>query len=186
MHFNQHSDLAGHHAFLSASKYAWLNYDDDKMADKFHNAMTAQRGTELHDIARRLIEMGIKLPKTSKTLNMYVNDAIGFRMSPEQVLMYSRNAFGTCDAISFRKNLLRIADLKNGVIPGSVHQLEIYTAFFCLEYGFKPADIQVELRIYQNDEIQIWEPEVDDLTHIMDRVVTFDKMIDQWRAEALA
>lgn len=124
-----------------------------------------------------------KVAASKKTLNMYVNDAIGFRMTPEQMLVYSPNAFGTADAVSFKKNKLRIHDLKTGITPASFEQLEIYVAFFCLEYGVKPFEIEIELRLYQNDEVSVLEPDPDNITHIMDRIVTFDKIIDNLRAD---
>ena len=108
---------------------------------------------------------------------MYVNDAIGYKMVPEQVLYYSDNCFGTADAISFRGNLLRIHDLKTGVIPAHMEQLEIYAALFCLEYKFKPSDIEIELRIYQSDEILYHKPTSEDIVPIMDKIITFDKII---------
>lgn len=183
MIFNSHSELAGMHAFLSASKYHWINYTEDKLDATYRTAMAAKRGTELHEFAKEAIRLGIKLPRNSRTLNMYVNDALGFRMTPEQVLYYSPNAFGTADAISFRKGLLRIHDLKTGVTPASPHQLEVYAALFCLEYNYKPATISTELRIYQNDEVLSFEPDPDDITHIMDRIVTFNKRIEAIRME---
>jgi hypothetical protein len=33
--FNKHSNLAGQHAFLSASKYHWVNYTDQKLDASF-------------------------------------------------------------------------------------------------------------------------------------------------------
>lgn len=186
MIFNTHSHIEGKHAFLSASKYHWINYSDEKMEQVFQTAVAAQQGTRLHDFASKAIELGIKLPRSAKTMNLYVNDAIGYRMTPEQVLFYSVNAFGTADAISFRKNLLRIHDLKTGVHPASMNQLEIYAAFFCLEYGMKPAQIEMELRIYQNDDVVIHIPEADDITHIMDKIVSFDARIDALKLEALS
>lgn len=184
MIWNPHSQLAGRHAFLSASKYHWTNYDEDKLDRVYLTALAAQRGTELHELAHNLIRLGVKLPRTPKTLNMYVNDAIGFRMVPEQILYYSDNSFGTADAISFRKDTLRISDLKTGATPVSERQLEVYAALFCLEYRVKPLDIQTELRIYQNDEIQIFDADPDTILHIMDKIITFDKRIDAIRAEA--
>lgn len=186
MRFNSHSDLAGRHAFLSASKSSWVNYSDEKLIRSYETALAAARGTALHDFARQAIVLGERLPNTKRTMNMYVNDAIGFRMSPEVILFYSNNAFGTADTISFRKNKLRIHDLKTGITPTNMRQLEVYVALFCLEYGFRPGEIEVELRIYQNNEIKIHIPEVDDIAHIMDRIVTFDKYIDQLREEAYA
>ncbi len=184
MLFNKHSNLVGLHAAFSASQYHWVNYDEDKLERVFLNKMDAARGTRLHALACELISMKVKMGKSPKTLNMYVNDAIGFRMNPEQVLFYSENFFGTADAVSFRDNLLRIHDLKNGVHPGSMHQLEVYAALFCLEYGFRPGEIEIELRIYQNDEINIVRPEPDVIAHVMDRIVTFDQKIKRIREEA--
>jgi hypothetical protein len=184
--FNTHSDLAGKHAFLSASKYHWTNYDEEKLEATFLTHMAAVRGTQLHELAMNLIRLGVKMGRSKQTLNMYVNDAIGFRMEPEQVLMYSQNVFGTVDAISFRKNLLRIHDLKTGVNKCSMRQLLIYAAIFCLEYGFKPTQIEIELRIYQNDDVEILVPDPLDVINIMDKIVKFDQIIENRRLELLS
>ena len=152
MIFNKHSNLEGCHAFLGASKYHWINYDEDKLIETYNRAMAVQRGTELHDLAARCIKLGQKLPKSKKTLNMYVNDAIGYRMTPEQILYYSPNCFGTADAVSFSNNLLRIHDLKTGMTPAHMEQLVIYASLFCLEYRVRPGEINFELRIYQSDD----------------------------------
>jgi hypothetical protein len=181
MIFNSHSDLAGQHAFLSASKYHWINYDAGKLAEVYHNTQAAKRGSELHAFAHNAVRLGIKLPRSSKTLNMYVNDAIGYRMATEQVLFYSPNCYGTTDAISFSRDLLRIHDLKTGVIDGSIHQLEIYAALYCLEYGAKPGEIEIELRIYQNDEVDVVFPETDVIAHIMSKIIVFDQQIENLR-----
>jgi hypothetical protein len=183
MDFNSHYELTGKHAFLSASKYHWINYDPEKLDEVFRNSMAAQRGTELHAFAHEAIRLGIKLPNTRKTLNMYVNDAIGYRMSPEQILYYSENCFGTADALSFKKNLLRIHDLKTGETAGSMHQLEIYAAVFCLEYGFKPGEIEMKLRIYQSDEFEEFEPEADIIAPIMSKIISFDQRIELLKLE---
>jgi hypothetical protein len=177
--------LKGQHAFLSASKYHWINYSEDKLDRVYLAQLAARRGVELHSFAHEAIRLGIKLPKTPSTLNSYVNDAIGYRMTPEQILYYTENAFGTCDCISFRRGLLRIHDLKTGEVDGSVHQLEIYAALFCLEYGFKPFEFRTELRIYQSDEVRIYDGDPDTVSHIMDRIVTFDKRIDAIKAGAI-
>lgn len=183
MIFNEHSRLRNQHAFLSASQYHWLNYDDDKLMQVFSNAMAKVRGTKLHDFAKQAIDLGIRLPKSKRTLNMYVNDAIGYRMTPEQILYYSDNCFGTADAISFRNGLLRIHDLKTGTTPASVAQLEIYAALFCLEYNCKPSDIDMELRIYQSDDVTVFEPEADDIQSIMDKIIYFDRLINEIKME---
>ena len=114
---------------------------------------------------------------------MYVNDAIGFRMIPEQILFYSDNCFGTADAISFRNNSLRIHDLKTGATPAKMEQLMIYTALFCLEYKYKPSEIDIELRIYQNDDFTYFNPTPEHIVPIMDKIVTFDKIIDRIKYE---
>ncbi len=177
MNFNKHSNLEGQHAFLGASKYHWLNYDENKVAESYSKYLAAQKGTELHEFAATCIRLGQMLQKSQKTLNMYVNDAVGFKMTPEQVLLYSENCFGTADAISFRNGLLRIHDLKTGVIPAHMEQLEIYAALFCLEYRVKPSDIEMELRLYQNNEILYHNPTAEDIVPIMDKIVCFDKII---------
>lgn len=169
----------GAHAFLGASKYSWLNYDEEKLVSTYKNLLAKEEGTKLHAFARQCIELKQKLPKSNKTLNMYVNDAIGYRMEAEQPLYYSENCFGTADAISFRKDFLRIHDLKTGTTPASLHQLEIYCALFCLEYDIKPGLIGMELRIYQNNDILYGYPEADDILPIMDKIITFDKIIDK-------
>ena len=183
MRFNPHSNLLGQHALLSASKYHWINYDEEKMEMVFFSNMAAQRGTELHSLAHQLIRLGVKLPRTEATLSRYVNDAIGFRMTPEQILYYSDNCFGTADCISFRKGVLRVHDLKTGKLPTSMHQLEVYAAHFCLEYRMKPFDITTELRIYQNDDVRIDEADPDIITHVMDKIITLDKQINVLRGE---
>ena len=179
MIFNKHSALEGQHAFLGASKYHWINYDESKVAESYSKFLATQKGTELHDFAARCITLGQKLPKSQKTLNMYVNDAIGFKMTPEQILYYSDNCFGTADAILFRNNFLRIHDLKTGKIPAHMEQLEIYAALFCLEYKIKPADIEMELRIYQNNQILYENPTAETIVPIMDKIITFDKVINK-------
>lgn len=177
MNFNKHSNLEGSHAFLGASKYHWINYSEEKLADSYNNYIATLRGTQLHEFAATCIKLGQKLPRSNKTLNMYVNDAIGFKMVPEQILYYSDNCFGTADSIIFRDDFLRIHDLKTGVTPTHMEQLEIYAALFCLEYEVKPADIGMELRIYQSDDIMIFNPTVEDIVPIMDKIIIFDKII---------
>lgn len=177
MNFNKHSALEGQHAFLGASKYHWINYDDEKIATAYANHLATLKGTQLHEFAAQCIRLGQKLPRSEKTLNMYVNDAIGFKMIPEQILVYSENCFGTADAILFRNNFLRIHDLKTGVIPAHMEQLLIYASLFCLEYHVKPGEIEMELRIYQNNDVEIANPTAEDIVPIMDKIITADKII---------
>lgn len=189
MNFNRYSALEGKHAFLSASKYHWINYDPDKLVTSYSNFIATKKGTELHDFAAQCIKLGQKLPKSKKTLNMYVNDAIGYKMNPEQVLYYSENCFGTADSISFRKDkehpngLLRIHDLKTGVTPAHMEQLMIYAALFCLEYKYKPGDIDMELRLYQSDEVLYHNATAEDILPIMDKIISFDKLINKLKQE---
>ncbi len=183
MNFNPHYDLRDRHAFLGPSKSSWLRYDIETLEKAYFNAKAKERGTRLHAYASESIKLGIKLPKSHKTLNMFVNDAIGFKMASEQPLYYSDNCFGTADAISFRANKLRIHDLKTGVTPAHMEQLEIYAALFCMEYGVSPSDISIELRIYQMDDILVHNPEPEAIFEIMDKIVDFDKRIDKLRSE---
>ena len=183
MNFNRHSDLTGRHATLSASKPHWVNYDDAKLANWFKSQLAAKEGSELHEIAANLIKKGIKLPRNNKTLNRYVNDAIGFRMTAEQILFYSYNCFGTADAITYREiegvSELRIFDLKTGISPANMRQLMIYAALFGHEYELRPFEIDlIDLRIYQNDDVVSYEPPREDITMIMDRMVTADKLFN--------
>lgn len=183
MNFVNHSNLNGKHAFLSASGYHWLNYDEDKLRDVYTNLKAKERGTRLHEFASECISLGVKLPKSKKTLNMYVNDAIGFDMTPEQVLYYSDNCFGTADAISFRKNMLRIHDLKTGSVPAHMEQLMIYAALFCLEYKTRPSTIDMELRIYQSDDIVVYNPSSEEIDPIIQKIIAFDKLINRIESE---
>lgn len=183
MNFGRYSHLQGKHAFLSASNYHWVNYDEDKLDAVFMKRMAAIRGTELHALAHQCIRLKVKLPGNDKTLNRYVNDAIGFRMTPEQILYYSDNCFGTADCIAFRNNTLRIHDLKTGEHEASMMQLKVYAALFCLEFRFTPLQIQIELRIYQNDAVVVEVADPDEIFHIMDRIKVFDKRIDELKQE---
>ncbi len=183
MNWNKHSNLEGQHAFLGASKFHWINYGKDKIKDAYLNFLAAQKGTVLHEFAAQCIRLKQRLPKSQKTLNMYVNDAIGFKMIPEQILYYSDNAFGTADAIMFRDKMLRIHDLKTGITPAHMEQLEVYAALFCLEYGYKPSDIKIELRLYQSDDVLIFSPTSEDIVPIMDKIISFDKVINKIKSE---
>lgn len=182
MNFNQHHNLEGLHAPFSASQSHWLRYSDEKAAEIYLNKKAAQMGTRLHEFAAEAINLGIKQAKTKKTLNMYINDAIGFKMSPEVVLYYSDYFFGTADAISFRNNVLRIHDLKTGKvgkIEDHMEQLEVYAALFCLEYRIKPGDIEFELRVYKNDEVCEHFPTAEDIAPIMDKIIHLNKMLEK-------
>ena len=186
MQWNKHYNIAeGSHAFLGASNYSWLNYDADKLAMVYKNRLATLRGTELHDFACHAIRLGQKLPKSKKTICMYVNDAIGYKMTPEQPLYYSDNCFGTADTISFKHDFLRIHDYKSGVIPAHMEQLMIYNALFCLEYDVEPEKIESELRIYQSDDILVKNPDPSEIRTIMDRIVIFDKRLSKLAEEGV-
>ena len=189
MKWNDHSNLAGEHAFLSASGYHWVNYTPEKLISVYKNRLATLKGTEDHEFASTCIKRRQRLPKSTKTLNMFVNDAIGYNMESELVLYYSENCFGTADAISFSKQkgterlILRIHDLKTGEIPAHMEQLLVYASLFCLEYKIKPADIDIELRIYQKNEILYFIPQPEDIVPIMDKIVSFSKIIDRIKEE---
>lgn len=200
----------GAHALLGASRYSWLNYNEDKLVQFMDSQYAVTIGTLIHELAAKLIKNKIKvnksearkminlylldnhIPRRSIDLNKYtdnfvsyVNDAIGFDMIPEQVLKYSENCFGTTDAIIFneKKSLLRIHDLKTGTTQPSLHQLEIYAAIFCLEYNIKPKDILIELRIYWQDQIIVGEPTAADIEPVKDKIITFDKFITKLKED---
>lgn len=195
--FNPHYELKDRHAFLSASKYSWLRYDDVKLIETFDKAMNAALGSRLHDLAKELIQLGIKLQRSDKTLNAYVNDAIGYKMEPEVPLYYSENVFGTADAIGYTKaprnfeyegksysHILRIHDLKNGTTIAKMDQLLIYAGLFFLEYRIRPEDVYVELRIYQGDEMEVLVPELRDISFVMNHIVHCDQVLEDRREEA--
>lgn len=184
MNFNKHSFHEGSHAPFSPSQPSWLNYDDEKAVRVFRNRQAAKRGTRLHAWAKETIDLKIKQPRNRTTLSMYVNDAIGFQMDTEVVLFYSDYFYGTADAICFRKNFLRIHDLKTGENPADMKQVFVYMALFCLEYGIDPRKLAgMEGRIYQNDEIVIANPTAEDIVPIMDHIVHLDKLMQNLEEE---
>ena len=183
MIFTKHSNLEGLHAPFGASQSAWLRYDDEKILTAYRNMKAKEMGTRLHAWAKETIDLGIKQPRSKKTIYAYVNDAIGYKMDTEVVLFYSPRFFGTADAICFRNGTLRIHDLKTGITKVHMEQLMIYAALFCLEYKIKPTDIEIELRIYQSDEILYHNPPAEDIKSIMDRIIYLDKMLEQLDCE---
>ena len=185
MRYNQHSHLAGEHSFLSASNNAWTNYDIEKLEVSYRAKLAAQHGTDLHEFAANCIRLKQRLEETGQTLNLYVNDAIGFRMLPEQVLFYSPDAFSTADAITDRDKFLRVHDLKTGLIEATVRQLEVNAAHYCLEYREDPFQLEgMEFRIYQNDDYKVYEGDPHTITQIMETTKLFSEHIAKLRAEA--
>jgi hypothetical protein len=189
MNFVKHSNLEGLHAPFSASSSAWLRYSDEKAIESYMNKQAAEKGTKLHAWAKETIDLGIKQPRSKKTLYAYVNDAIGFKMSTEVVLYYSDRFFGTADAISFRNGVLRIHDLKTGKtgkIEHHIEQLMVYAALFCLEYRIKPGEISdIELRLYKQDEVLVHHPTAEEIVPIMDRIIHLDKILAEIDAEGV-
>lgn len=194
MKLNKHLDLVGQHAFLSPSNTHWINYTEEKLISVYENKVLAvERGTKLHEYACKAIELKRKQPKSKETVSMYINDAIGYRMIPEQLLYYSDICFGTADTILFdeRKRMLRIHDLKTGETPAHMDQLITYAALFFLEYGktieyelgLSVSDIDIELRIYQKNEIIPYIPTSDEILKRMDIIVKFDKILKERKAE---
>ena len=182
MQFNVHRNYEGLHAPFSASSSHWLRYDDEKAIDIYANKKAAEMGTRLHEWAKETIDLGIKQPRSKKTLYSYVNDAIGFKMQTEVVLYYSDRFFGTADAICFRNGVLRIHDLKTGKvgkIDDHVEQLEVYAALFCLEYKVKPSEIEMELRVYKNDQVVYHVPDPTDILAIMNHIVHLNKILEE-------
>jgi hypothetical protein len=177
------------HAFLSPSSYHWIDDDEDKLRARYFAKQQTERGNKIHSFAQQAIELGIKLPDDGTTLSTYINDAIGFRMSPEVPLIYSEDCFGTADALGIRMEkrnwILRISDLKTGVSATSMKQPLIYAGLFFFEYEelFDPNIVDVILRIYQNDAIEEYCPSAADLLLIMDRIKTQADLIARLREE---
>ena len=181
MKFYDHRNLNGLHAPFAASQSTWLRYDDEKAAEVYSNMKAAKMGTRLHEWAAETIKLGLKQPKSKKTIYAYINDAIGYKMEPEVVLFYSERFFGTADAICFRNGVLRIHDLKTGKIgkiESHMEQVEVYAALFCLEYKVRPSDIKIELRIYKNDEVIVWNPTEEDIVPVMEKIIHLEKLLE--------
>lgn len=184
LNFKQHSHLEGQHAFLSPSSYHWINYDEAKLAYRYKTLRAALEGVEQHRYAAVAIEEGIVQDDETTTLGLYINQCIQYKMTPEVVLFYSPNAFGTVDAIAYRYRRLRISDLKTGVTRTSEHQLEVYTALFCLEYEIDPHSLRgIELRIYQDGRVRDYPADPYIIKGIMDKIVRFDAILNQLREE---
>ena len=206
----QHAIFAPSQKLLSRSELT-----PEQLDNIIRSKYAAQIGTIIHAEAARMILQKKSVTKTKvadriydalwqanipnklntpelylDTVVPYIKDAIGFDMSPEQPIVYNYQiAFGTADCIRYNpvKHELRIHDLKTGVVPAHMEQLEIYAALFCLEYGkqynFKPVDGSIELRIYQNDDVNTYNPTAEDIVPIMDKIMTFDKYINKWQEE---
>lgn len=212
MNFDKHLELEGTHAFLSPSNYSWVNYTEEKLIQRYLNQKAVERGTRLHAFAKEAIELNQPMPRSKTTLCMYVNDTLGFKMTPEQPLFYSFNCYGTADAIDYRKNVLRIHDLKTGEIEASMKQLYIYAALFCLNYQervlglrkkgtpdneiarlldvkinelhFEPERMEdIILRIYQNNEVREEHPDPADIRELMNIIVSHDRILNRLKAE---
>ena len=207
MRWNDHSRLAGTHAFLSASKPTWRKKTDEELIDAKINSYSQSIGTLLHAYAADCIKLREKLRKTDMrgarldlmrkgipeyaidinrvwpTLLNYVNDSIGYGLDPEIVLYYSPECYGTADAINLDGDLLRIHDLKTGVTPAKMDQLLIYAGLFYLEYGIKPENTRAELRIYQMDDVIVCEPEVEEIREVMLDIVEKNRVVQSMSQE---
>lgn len=183
MLFKQRSELRDKHALLSPSNYHWLNYDDQKLRARYISALQAQRGTDLHYLAHEAIRLGVRLHRVNASMAKYVDDGIAYGMTVEPPLYYSDNCFGTPDTISYKRRKLRIHDLKTGLITASMKQLEVYAALFCLDYMLSPHEMEIELRIYQGDEIRVLKPTGEEIAIIMAKIIDSDRQLEEMRAE---
>lgn len=193
------------HALFAPSQPSWLRYEtEDQIISRLKSYYAQAIGTLTHEKAKSCIERRRKLNKSSFVLlelhllenkipeavidiqtlypnfMTYVNDCISMKMHPEYKIDYSTYCFGTADALSFKKKLLRIFDLKTGVNPAKMDQLKAYAALFCLKNDIQPQAIDVELRIYQNCEINHYTPNPDEIREIMDRIVANNKVVDNF------
>lgn len=193
MGFNDHSNRRGLHAFLSPSNYHWLNYDRQKMKARLTSHQAAARGTRIHAWAHEAINLGMRQKRNGNHIERYINDGIGYRMFTEFIIEYSPEAYGEADTLCYRREkydgklrwVLRVHDLKTGLMQASVTQLEVYAALFCLEYGLKPEEIVIILQIYQNDKIigGLADPVV--IRQRMTRIVEADLWVQEDRKELL-
>ncbi|MBO7422942.1 MAG: hypothetical protein J6T99_06095 [Oscillospiraceae bacterium] len=210
MDFVQFSELEGKHAFLSPSAYNWIFFEnpEEDLLKKRVSFYAPIVGTTLHKFACDRIKYRLKyhsrekdslklelyralpidvvdtldLDSLADNLEVYISDAIGYRMIPEQILYYSDQCWGTTDAISNfasieKQKILRIHDLKTGTTPAHIEQLMIYAALFYLQYHKRPGEHKTELRIYQGGEVLVHEPEADEIVPIMDRIQSYDRIL---------
>lgn len=144
----------------------------------------SQKNEDYKQLGLSLINSLRQLPKeVFETVKLYINDGIGYRMTPEQILYYSDDIFGTADTISFREDRLRIHDLKTGVNPAHMEQLILYAALFCLEYSINPLSIRIELRLYQDGNVICHEPETAEIQAIIDKLIFINKNISKLKEE---
>ena len=95
--------------------------------------------------------------------------------------------YGVADAIiDFTNNFLRIYALKTKHKPLDMKQLLIYDALFCLKYGIKPCDIQIENRICQNDDVLIANPTFEDIDSIIEKIKEFDRVVREVKSGEMA
>lgn len=209
MIWHDHSRLEGQHALLSPSKKSWLNYDSQSMFDSYASSWASTIGTAIHAFAESRIERRKKLTKSCRdsldqylydagipeqlididlyfdNLSSYVNDCIGFRMKPEVLLYLSDDCFGTTDAINYdeKNRILRISDYKSGKTTPSMDQLLIYAALFMIEYkrdlNLELGNIKIELRIYYQNEVLYYEPEANEMAHLIDIILSKNKMLKE-------
>lgn len=180
MNWKNYSYLSNTHAFLSPSRYHWINYSDDKLLERYINHKRVELGTRLHALAAELISLARRQPQTGEAFNAFVNDAIGFGMSPEVILHYSPNCYGTADAIAYSNGVLRIHDLKTGKTPASIDQLMVYAGLFYLDYEIEAKELtEVYLRIYQGEEVVQYSPKPIDVINMARRIVAADKLIQK-------
>lgn len=212
MIFNKHSELEGRHAILGPSKPYWLNYNDESLQKYYISCYATDIGTLVHEYAcdrirfrmpidiqneeakngllMHLMKNGIPfrvidLDRIFLNMVPYVNDGIGYKMDCEVKLKYSDLCFGTADAISIRRNVLRIHDLKTGTSPAHMDQLLAYAALFFLEYkrDYRPSTMKTELRIYQNQDIITHHPTSEEVKATMDKIVHDDKVLSNQAME---
>jgi hypothetical protein len=186
MIWKNYSHLRDSHAFLSPSKYHWLRYDETKLTDRYKKHSATILGTRYHKLAEELILLAVRLPDIPVAINMFVNDAIGFNMNPEVILYYSPNCYGTADAISWENGTLRVHDLKTGTSSASMDQLMVYAALFCLDYKVKSSELfETHLRIYQGEEIIVFDPTSREIFDVVKKIIEADKIINRIKEEGI-
>lgn len=197
------------HALLSPSKsHSWKDYDNESLLRMIKSNYAAEIGTIIHAYAADRITHGFKLAKSEKkeiifellrakippmavdmldanfifeNLMNYVNDAIGFQMEPEVEVRYSEWCFGTADALKFyeKNKLLRVHDLKTGVLPAHMEQLVTYASLYCLQHRIKVVDIEVECRLYQAGEIIQYFPTSAEVLEMMNIIIEKSNFVER-------
>lgn len=140
------------HAVFSPSEKYWVNYDRARIIQRYDQVIAIERGTALHELAAKCIDLKIHLDPCEGVIATYVSDCISYKMDTEVELVFTNEINGTADAIRYDResNTLYVFDLKTGSTKASLVQVMIYAALWCCVHNRDPLTLSYDLRIYHN------------------------------------